>query len=409
MHETDIAIIGGGLAGSLAAAMLGRAGHRTVLIDPHPVYPPDFRCEKLDEGQVAVLKKTGLADEILRATTYVDTLWVARYGHLIDIKRGIQYGVIYDNLVNAIRALIPPSVEFVADKVSAIATSSDRQTVTLANGDTVSARLVVLANGLSVSVRDSLGLTRTVISPCHSISGGFDLIPAGRPTFDFPALTYYFERPSDRTAYLTLFPVGTAMRANLMVYREMNDPWLRRLRHTPEQALAELMPGLARIAGDYQVSRPVQIRPADLYVTSGHRQAGVAVVGDAFCTSCPAAGTGTGKVFTDVERLCNVHIPQWLATPGMAEAKIAAFYDDPIKQANDAACEAKAYWLKSRSIDTGLKWRAERGARFAAQLGIGALHRARAAMVSGPAPPPIGAVAPGKLSATPHDQRAGQP
>ena len=47
MRYTDIAIIGGGLAGSTAAAMLGRAGISAVLIDPHPAYPPDFRVEKL--------------------------------------------------------------------------------------------------------------------------------------------------------------------------------------------------------------------------------------------------------------------------------------------------------------------------------------------------------------------------
>lgn len=49
MQQTDIAIIGGGLAGSTAAAMLGHAGISTLLIDPHKVYPPDFRCEKLDD------------------------------------------------------------------------------------------------------------------------------------------------------------------------------------------------------------------------------------------------------------------------------------------------------------------------------------------------------------------------
>lgn len=43
---TDIAIIGGGLAGSTAVAMLGRAGISTVLIDPHQVYPFDLRVEK---------------------------------------------------------------------------------------------------------------------------------------------------------------------------------------------------------------------------------------------------------------------------------------------------------------------------------------------------------------------------
>ena len=47
MRYTDIAIIGGGLAGSTAAAMLGRAGISAVLIDPHETYPADFRVEKL--------------------------------------------------------------------------------------------------------------------------------------------------------------------------------------------------------------------------------------------------------------------------------------------------------------------------------------------------------------------------
>jgi 2-polyprenyl-6-methoxyphenol hydroxylase-like FAD-dependent oxidoreductase len=42
MRYTDIAIVGGGLAGSTTAAMLGRAGISAILIDPHPVYPPTF-------------------------------------------------------------------------------------------------------------------------------------------------------------------------------------------------------------------------------------------------------------------------------------------------------------------------------------------------------------------------------
>jgi 2-polyprenyl-6-methoxyphenol hydroxylase-like FAD-dependent oxidoreductase len=39
MRQTDIAIVGGGLAGSTAAAMLGRMGVSAVLVDPHEIYP----------------------------------------------------------------------------------------------------------------------------------------------------------------------------------------------------------------------------------------------------------------------------------------------------------------------------------------------------------------------------------
>src|SRR6202011_2045269 len=80
---------------------------------------------------------------------------------------------------------------------------------------------------------------------------------------------------------------------------------------------------------------------ADLYVSAGHRQAGAVLVGDAFETTCPVTGTGSDKVFTDVERLCNVHIPAWLA------------------------------------IDGGIYWRAQRWARFLAWLGRGRLRRLR--------------------------------
>ena len=146
------------------------------------------------------------------------------------------------------------------------------------------------------------------------------------------------------------------MRANLFVYREMDDPWLRQMRREPVKTLNALLPRLRSITGDFEVTGDVKIRPADLYVSSNHRQPGVVLVGDAFETTCPVTGTGTDKVFTDVERLCNVHIPNWLATDGMDESKIAAFYDDPVKSACDAWSSAKAYNFRSVSIETGVYW-----------------------------------------------------
>src|SRR6185312_1635519 len=157
---------------------------------------------------------------------------------------------------------------------------------TLSTGEDISARLVIVANGLNVGLRDKLCMTREMISKTHSIMLGFDLVPAGGASFPFPALSYYGERVSDRAAYITLFPVGNAMRANLCVYRDMDDLWLREFRKSPRETLMRLMPGLEAITGPYEVPGLVQVRPADLYVTKGHRQAGVVLIGDAFSTSC---------------------------------------------------------------------------------------------------------------------------
>jgi 2-polyprenyl-6-methoxyphenol hydroxylase-like FAD-dependent oxidoreductase len=387
MKYTDIAIVGGGLAGSTAAAMLGQAGVPAILIDPHVMYPPDLRCEKISGDQVNILRKTGLAEATLRAATLDGRVWLARFGYLLDKKPSDQYGIMYDTLVNTMRNQIPNGVETIHAKAIAISTSPERQKIVLSNDDDISARLVVLANGLNVGLRHTLGIGRRVISDCHSITAGFDFTPVGRSAFDFPALTYYPERSRDRMAYLTLFPIGNVMRANLLVYRRMDDPWLRQLRQTPEQTLLALMPGLRRIVGEFKITGPVKIRPADLYVTEGHRQPGVVLIGDAFATSCPAAGTGTDKVFTDVERLCNVYIPDWLTTEGMDEDKIAAFYDDPVKTACDAWSAAKAYQLRSLSIDNAISWRARRWARFVVRLGEGVLRRSGERLEAGAAPP----------------------
>ena len=378
MRQTDIAIVGGGLAGSTAAAMLGRAGIDTVLVDPHEVYPPDFRCEKLDASQVAILRRTGLADAVLASTARGSQDWIARYGRVVEKRPSDQHGVRYDDLVNAVRAEIPASVAIVLDKAAAITNTPDRQVLTLARGEQISARLIVLANGLNSALRRNFGMEREEISPAHSITIGFDMVPAGRPAFPFSALTYY-PKKIERLCYLTLFPVPGAMRANLIVYRDMNDPWLRRMRETPEAALREEMPGLERLTGAFTVEGPVKIRPADLYRTTNYLQPGVVLAGDAFGTSCPGAGTGTTKVFTDVERLCNVHIPRWLASDGMGVDKIAAFYDDPVKRAADEASLAKAFKLRALSTERSLYWKAMRMARLAAQIARATLRHIRGA------------------------------
>lgn len=382
MRRTDVAIVGGGLAGSSTAAMLGRAGVDAILIDPHTVYPPDFRVEKLDRAQVGALRKTGLDDAVLTNATFSDDVWIVRGGGSQIAKRRVgQYDLAYDTFVNSLRGAIPENISFIEAKTASLATSDDRQVVKLSTGEEISARLIVMAIGLNVGLRHTLGMTREVQSADHSISIGFDMKPVGREHFDFPAMTYFPERLRERIAYLTLFPIGDTMRANFFVYRDMRDPWLKEMRKNPVEALLAAMPGLAKLTGKFEVTSDVKIRPVDLYVTNGHQQAGIVLIGDAFATSCPAAGTGSGKAMIDAERLCHVHIPEWLATDGMGADKIAAFYDDPVKVESDAFSAAKAWYGRSIATDMSLRWTARRFRNsIARHVGLGALRDLRARM-----------------------------
>jgi 2-polyprenyl-6-methoxyphenol hydroxylase-like FAD-dependent oxidoreductase len=379
MKTCDVAIVGGGLAGATAAAMLGEAGHDIALIDPHETYPPEFRCEKLDASQVELLRKTGLAEPVLRQASLDGTVAIVRYGRLLGSKKSARYGIIYDTLVNAIHKQVPARVSQIRAKVTGVTNGADRQTLMLSGGGELSARLVVMANGLHPGLAQSLGIERRVVSRCHTMAIGFDMRPAGRASFGFKALTYYPEKASDGVAYMSVFPAGGKLRVNLFTYWQARDERLAGMRDAPEQTLLRLWPKLQRALGGFVVEN-VRIRPIDLYVTEGYRQSGIVLVGDAFATACPAVGVGANKVLTDVERLCNVHIPRWLASPGMGVEKIASFYADPIKRACDESSAARSFYLRSLSTDEGLAWRARRWTRFGVQMGVSALRHASASV-----------------------------
>ena len=118
MFDVNVGIIGGGIAGSLAAAMLGRAGISTALIDIHERYPEDFRAEKIQQRQIDLLVKTGLAPEIVAVGVPIDLSWIACKGRLVDKQPIRESGIAYSDLVNLTRSLIPPKVAFIHGKVS---------------------------------------------------------------------------------------------------------------------------------------------------------------------------------------------------------------------------------------------------------------------------------------------------
>jgi 2-polyprenyl-6-methoxyphenol hydroxylase-like FAD-dependent oxidoreductase len=370
MTHTDVAIVGGGLAGSLCAVMLGRAGYRVTLIDPNQVYPPEFRCEKIVSEHIEPLRRIGVSELVLERSSRTDEMWIVR-GCILERRRLTQFGIRYETLVNTVREAIPAGVDFQLSKATAIASSDDVQTVRLLNGEEVTARLIVLATGLNNSLRQDIGIARHELSKCHSISIGFNAIPACGTGFEFPSLTYYGEKPQDRIGYLSLFPIGDKMRANLFVYWGAKDAVLRAMRTSPAETLLSIMPKLERITGKFEVE-DLQIRPMDVYQTANFEHAGLVLVGDTFATSCPAAGTGVSKVLTDTERLCRSYIPAWLAEPGMPKEKTGAFYRDNAKVTRDSFSISSALYERSTSIDLGLAWRARRAAR-SAKLIVGAL------------------------------------
>ena len=246
MRHTDVVIAGGGLAGSLAAAMLGRAGIDAVLVDPHPVYPPDFRCEKLDRIQLQTLGLTGLADAVMRASTPDQEAWVARYGRLVDKVPGARSAAF-----STTRWSIPCARKFrPAPRSSRPRSPISRPGRTGRPSSCRTARRFPRASSFwrpasTSACCKSSASTREIISPGHSISIGFDIEPAGRTAFAFSALTYFTERPATGWRTSRCSRSAAAMRVNLFVYRDLHDPWLKQFREAPQDTLFAMWPGCA--------------------------------------------------------------------------------------------------------------------------------------------------------------------
>lgn len=357
--ECDVAIIGGGLSGTLAAILLGRAGHRVALIDRSAVFPSEFRVEKIGGDLVSRIERLGLLDAVSANAARFDEIVNARRGRVLDRTRAAHFGFSYENLVTAMRSQLPRTVTLIVGRVNDMKTSSDRQQVFVHEQGMVDARLVVLATGMGDLLRRTLGIERRVIHERQSLTFGFDVRPAVGG-FNCASLTYYGERVSDGIDYLSLFPTASGMRANLFTFRDHRDPWVKAFRESPADTLAATLPGLRKVLGDFEIVGRVQNWIMDLTVAENCRQDGVVLIGDAYQTSCPAAGTGFSRLLTDVERLCQVHVPDWLATPGMSADKIGRYYDDPLKLAADASALAQAKYRRSLTVDTGLAWRARR-------------------------------------------------
>ena len=308
----DVVIVGAGLAGAATAAVLGRQGWRVTLVDPRPVSPPAFKAEKIEPDQADLLRRLDLMEEVRRRAAPIRVIQVAHRGRVLRSISMEQYGILYPHLVNAVRKQIPASVEQRSARATAVKPTADTRTVHLDVGDSITARLVVVACGTESRLYETLGVRHRMVRVAHSLCSGFDIARTDRRPLAFDALTCYPHTTRDRIDYMSLFAIPGRMRVNLFAYLEATDPWALALRKEPRLAMEHAFPWLPRLLGDYRVTTKVENRVIDLYVADAQPLDGVVMIGDALQSVCPATGTGLSKVLTDVMLLCEEYVPTWL-------------------------------------------------------------------------------------------------
>ena len=173
-------------------------------------------------------------------------------------------------------------------------------------------------------------------------------------------------------AYITLFPIGTTMRANLFGYRDLHDPWLKQFRDAPRETLYAMWPGLRPLMGDFTVTDFVKIRPVDLFVTKGQlpgrRRAGRRRVRDVVPSRRHRRAQGAGRCRTALQRA----YPALAHDTGHGRGENRRVLRRPGETgACDAYSTAKAYGLRSFTLDTSPAGVARRWIKFVLHWGKG--------------------------------------
>ena len=345
--DADVIIIGSGFSGTVAAYVLSRAGVSVLALDRSVTYPDAFRAEKLEPNQADMLRGFGLLDYRQPFAGPIGKTINFRGGVRSEFDTHNQYGIRYGDTVNSFRKALKSKVLSVCSRVTDLNLTDEVQTV-ITSDKAYTCRLVVLAAGGSEALLKKVGIRRRNHATLNSFSLAFDIERADGAPFSFNGFNYFLEGSNADIDYVTIFQIGNVMRVNLVTQWSFSSPKIKAFKSSPLVSMDRYFPKLMDEIGVYKITSKIQFFPTSFYRATNTDKSGIVVIGDDFQSVSPATGTGLDKVMTDVDRLCNVYIHDWLQTPGMGKDKVQQFYDDRVKKATDNMSLER--WISYRDI-----------------------------------------------------------
>lgn len=312
IRQTDVVVVGGGMVGGALALGLAQQGFAVTVVEKNapaafePASQPDVRISAISAASVSLLRGLGVWDAIramrVHAWRRLET-WEWQNAHVVfdaaELKLP-QLGYMVENSVlqwalwQALQA--HPQVTLLAGQtITGMTMDAGRRLLTFAEGETLSSRLVIGADGAFSQVRQMAGIgTQGWQYPQSCMLIGVQCVNEPGDS------TWQQFSPTGPRAFLPLFDNW----ASLVWYdtpariRQLQTLSMAQLQqeirtHFP-QRLGEVTPVAA---GSFPLTR----RHAQQYI-----QPGLALVGDAAHTIHPLAGQGVNLGYRDVEALVDV-------------------------------------------------------------------------------------------------------
>lgn len=171
MREFDIAVVGGGLAGSIAAVALSRGGRCVALIAPQ-AGSRDQRTTALMDQSLRMMERLGLWDAVRRSAAPLSTMQIidgtkrllrAPVVAFRSAEIGLEafgYNMPNSALMDVLNAAVSaePNITSFANAAETIAIGADKVAIRLDDGEEIHADFVVGADGRKSPVRTAAGV-----------------------------------------------------------------------------------------------------------------------------------------------------------------------------------------------------------------------------------------------------------